>query len=905
MPNRFKFLTFSALFALSALSFAQTYSTGQGTGSQQSVDCNDPANATSTACQSTNGQTMGQSGYAGNLQNGTNGSQDSSRPSINNGPQNAPTYTDNGGNSRNQTNSTMYQNPPEPLTEFQRMLASTSGQVLPIFGQDLFRGVPSTFAPVDQIPVTPDYVVGPGDEVRIRVWGQVNFNADVKVDRSGDIYLPQVGRIHVTGTAFSDLSQQIRTQIARVYRNFDLTVDLGQLRSIQIYIVGQARRPGSYTVSSLSTLVNAIFASGGPSVQGSMRNIQLKREGKVVTTFDFYDLLLRGDKSKDARLLPGDVIFIPAVGPQVALTGSVRKPAIYELNPGPGANSSGQPFNTMQQLIDDAGGLSTIAANSRMSIERIDEHRDRETVEVALDTAGLATVLRDGDVIRVLSIVPAFQKTVTLRGNLANPGRFSWHEGMKLSDLIPDRPSLITRNYWWRRAQLGLPGAEFEPLTGRGTLYQPTNPGYLPKQRPPSFYPYQPAFNAYGGTYPQNQSSLGVNQRSNGQLPYSPDMVQGWQDQPTDNGQPQGVYPDTSTTSSTLPNYDPNTNPNSQRPNGGTAQSESGGSSLAGQHSQVITQNIATAGPKVGVTLSAPEIDWDYAVIERLDPSTLKTSLLPFNLGKLIIDHDPTQDLALQPGDVVTIFSQADIRVPLNDQTKFVRLEGEFVGAGVYSVGPGETLRDLVKRAGGMTPNAYLFGSEFTRESTRVLQQQRLDAASAEDTAAVSAASVNQQGLLAKLHQLKATGRIVLEVQPDSVGLASIPDIQLQDDDHFTVPSVPVTVNVVGAVYDQSTFLYKAPRRLGDYLQLAGGPNRNADKGHMFIIRADGSVYSRERANGLWGNNFMATRMNPGDTVIVPEKVLGTSVLRNFLNWSQVFSQIAVGAAYIAILRDY
>jgi protein involved in polysaccharide export with SLBB domain len=926
MPNRFKFLTFSALFIFSAFSLAQTYPTGQGTGSQQGVDCTDPANATTTACQSASGQTVTQSGYSGSQQGGTSGTQDTSRPTLNNGPQNAPTYTDNGGNSRSQGRSTMFQNPPEPLTEFQRMVASTSGQVLPIFGQDLFFGVPSTFAPVDQIPVTPDYVVGPGDEVRIRVWGQVNFNADVKVDRSGDIYLPQVGRIHVTGTAFSDLSQQIRTQIARVYRNFDLTVDLGQLRSIQVYIVGQARRPGSYTVSSLSTLVNAIFACGGPSVQGSMRDIQLKREGKVVTTFDFYDLLLRGDKSKDARLLPGDVIFIPAVGPEVALTGSVRKPAIYELNPETTPNSSSQPPNTMQQLIDDAGGLSTIAADSRMSIERIDEHRDRETVEVALDAAGLATVLRDGDVVRVLSIVPAFQKTVTLRGNLANPGRFAWHEGMKLSDLVPDRPSLLTRNYWWRRAQLGLPGPEFEPLSGRGTLYQPTAPGYLPKQLPPPpiFVPSQSGSGTNGatngGTTYQNQSALGASQRTNVQLPYSPDLVPGWQDAPPDTPQIIPLNSDNSTVSpnSTVP---PSSNP--QRRNGTASQSESGGT-LAGQQTEVITQNNANAGPKVGVTMSAPEIDWDYAVIERLDPKTLKTSLLPFNLGKLVIDHDPSQDLALQPGDVVTIFSQADIRVPLNDQTKFVRLDGEIVSAGVYSVSPGETLRDVVERAGGLTANAYLFGSEFTRESTRVFQQIRLDeyvqslelqiqrgtlnqaasAVSAQDTAAVSAASVNQQGLLARLHQLKATGRIVLEVKPDSTGLDSIPEIQLQDDDHFTVPPVPATVNVVGAVYDQNSFLYKTSRRLGDYLQLAGGTNRNADGKHMFIIRADGSVYSRERANGLWGNNFMATPMYPGDTIVVPEKVLGTSVLRSFINWSQVFSQLALGVAAIAVLHN-
>lgn len=923
MPNRSRFLIFFALLGLSVFSLAQSGSATQNNDSQQGIDCNDPANATSTVCQSVYGQAGQQSGYPGGQQsgypngqqNGTGGALQPPRPTLNNGPQSGPSYVDNGGALRNQTNLPMSPAPPEPLTDFQKMVASTSGQVLPIFGQDLFRGVPSTFAPVDQVPVTPDYVIGPGDEVRIRVWGQVNFNADVKVDRSGDIYLPQVGRIHVTGTAFSDLSQQIRSQIARVYRNFDLTVDLGQLRSIQIFVVGQARRPGAYTVSSLSTLVNALFASGGPSIQGTMRGIQLKREGKVITTFDFYDLLIRGDKSKDARLLPGDVIFIPAVGPQVALTGSVRKPAIYELVRGEGTlaqSGAGQSSSTIQELINDAGGLSTIASGSRMSIERIDDHRDRETVEVALDTAGLATALRDGDVVTVLSIVPRFQQTVTLRGNLANPGRFAWHEGMKLSDLIPDRPSLITRNYWWRRAQLGLASPEFQPLDGRGPLFQPTTPGYLPKPVAP------PTGIGAGNTLP-GYTNFGPTQQTMRQ-PYAQEVVPGWQTQPSNNAQNPGTSPDNSST----PNSSTSNTSNAQRSTAIAAQAESSGSTLAGQQSEVITQNVATAGPRVGVTLSAPEIDWNYAVIERLDPNTLKTSLLSFNLGKLIIEHDPSQDLLLQPGDVVTIFSQADIRVPLNEQTKFVRLDGEIASAGVYSVAPGETLRDVVRRAGGFTPNAYIFGSEFTRESTRVFQQQRLDeyvqslelqvqrgvlnqaasAVSPQDTAAASAASLNQQGLLTKLHQLRATGRIVLEVNPGSIGVDSIPDIQLQDDDHFIVPSVPASVNVVGAVYDQNSFLYKPQRRVGDYLQLAGGPNRDADKAHVFIIRADGSVYSKERANGLWGNNFAATRIYAGDSIVVPEKVLGTSVLRSFINWTQVFSQVALGAAAISILHN-
>ena len=354
---------------------------------------------------------------------------------------------------------------PEPLTEFQKFVASTTGMVLPIYGADLFRRIPSTFAPVDMAPVPPDYVVGPGDELRIRIWGQVNRQANLRVDRSGEIYLPDIGQVHVAGLSFSELDSHLRDAVGRVYRNFDLTVDVGQIRAIQVYLSGEARRPGVYTVSSLSTLVDALFASGGPSVEGSLRSIELRRGGAVITRFDLYDLLIRGDKTKDAKLLSGDVIFIPPVGPEAAVLGSVRSPAIYEL----------LPKEPLSEALADAGGVSAVAAEARVSIERIDEHRDRQAMEVAYDAPGLATPLADGDTIRVYSIVPKYQKTVILRGNTANPGRFAWHEGMRISDLIPDRESLLTRNYWWRRSQMGLPAPEFEPVPGFANARQPAD----------------------------------------------------------------------------------------------------------------------------------------------------------------------------------------------------------------------------------------------------------------------------------------------------------------------------------------------------------------------------------------------------------------------------------------------
>jgi protein involved in polysaccharide export with SLBB domain len=310
--------------------------------------------------------------------------------------------------------------------------------------------------------------------------------------------------------------------------------------------------------------------------------------------------------------------------------------------------------------------------------------------------------------------------------------------------------------------------------------------------------------------------------------------------------------------------------------------------------------------------------------VDRLDPGTLKTTLIPFDLGRLVLQHDASQDLALQAGDVVSVFSEADIRVPIAQRTKLVTLDGEFAHAGVYTVQPGETFRQLVERAGGFTPNTYLYGSEFTRESTRAMQQARIDeyvqslnmeiqrgslalAASpmnsAQNLASGAAAQSNEQNLLASLRQIRATGRIVLKFSPVSSGIGVLPDITLEDGDRFFVPSIPAVVNVVGAVYDQNSFLYEQGRKVRTYLKMAGGPNRNSDRKHEFVIRADGEVVSREMSKGLWGSEFDKLSIYPGDTIVVPEKTIKPSALRGVLDWSQMFSQFALGAAAISVLN--
>lgn len=311
--------------------------------------------------------------------------------------------------------------------------------------------------------------------------------------------------------------------------------------------------------------------------------------------------------------------------------------------------------------------------------------------------------------------------------------------------------------------------------------------------------------------------------------------------------------------------------------------------------------------------------------MERIDPKTLKPRLIPFNLGAIALDHEESTDLDLEPGDVITIFSDADIRVPRAQQTKYVRLEDEFAHAGVYSVLLGETLHQLVIRACGLTDQAYLDGSQFSRESTCREQQQRLDeyvsalsyqidiAAANKSTSVVSpqeaattgASVASQRELVDRLRQARATGRVVLHIDPFGSGVDTLPDLPLEDGDRFVVPPVPSTVGIVGAVYDSNSFLYLPRQHAGDYLRTAGGPNRNADRRQIFIIRADGSVVSRQYPqHTVWTDDkFNRQPIYPGDTIGVPESINKTTVLRGLTDWSAVFSQFALGAAAINVLR--
>jgi polysaccharide biosynthesis/export protein len=711
-----------------------------------------------------------------------------------------------------------------PQTEFEQIVADTIGRTLPLFGQSLFAQPPSTFAPNDRMQVPSDYVVGTDDELQIHIWGQLNADLRVVVDRSGQIYIPRVGQISVAGIHYSELAERLRNEILKLFHNFNLTVNIGRMRSIQIFVVGQARYPGNYTVSSLSTLVNAVFASGGPTPQGSLRDVQIQRDGKTITHLDFYDLLIKGDKSKDVRLQSGDVLYFPPVGHLVAIAGSVNTPSIYEV----------KPDSILSNLIEIAGGLSTVADSNKVTVERIGDHRMRSVLEFPIDAQSRALPLKDGDVVRVLSIVPRFNNAVTLRGNVVNPGRYPWKPGMRVRDLIPNADTLMTRPYWLDRAGI---------TDGRSTEYPIHSPGT-------------------NSASPISRDSTGSSYSAD-----SPDLP--------DIAQPaQSKGKDFST-------------------QGGKKNS----------NSETLTGDLHRA---------SPEVNWDYAIIQRVNPVDLSVRLLSFDLGKAVLEGDAANNLELQSDDIVTIFSQSDVSVPQSLRARYIRLEGEVVRAGVYKAEEGELIRDVLKRAGGLTPDAYVYGTQFTRESARLEQQKSIDELTRTldseilqaELAGAAVPQGSEQALIARLRDAKATGRVVLTLKPTDSTINAYPAIAVEDNDRIVIPHLPSTVSVVGTVYNSGSFVFDPRRKVGDYLRMAGKGKPHSDMHHAFVLRADGTVVASKAVNGLFsGDKFEALRLYPGDQIVVPSKIPTGAFVRGLKDWSQITSQLAITGAELAVIH--
>ncbi|HEX5485530.1 MAG TPA: SLBB domain-containing protein [Limnobacter sp.] len=746
-----------------------------------------------------------------------------------------------GGNKQGNGNSTQTL-PARPITAFQQFVYDTTGKLLPYFGDSALSKSVSLDA--DNQPVSADYEIGAGDEIYVRLWGSVNASVDATVDRDGQITIPSVGTFPVAGVKARNLDSYLSGQISKYYKNFNISATMGKLGGVNIYVAGQALAPGMHTVSSTSTLASVLFGVAQPGANGSYRNLQLKRDGKVVATFDLYDLLRNGELKGDRKLQSGDVVFVGQAGTRIALNVDGPSAAIYEVKPG----------ETLNDVLNIAGTDRTLLRQDTVLIEGFNDanaQAPRQVEQISYQRALTETKLHNGDIVTVFPARMEFSNAVTLRGNVASPARYPYFPGMKVSDLIPSADSLITPSYYKKKSALVL----FDKQKAQQTLVNQNGPSPQPGNG--------------GASTASATAAAMVNQPA------------------------------------------PVANPATQlAPPAGL------------DNPQAQTDQTSLQDVQETITNLLPTINWNYAVIQRLDKVDLKPLAIPFNLRKAIA-KDPAADLQLQPGDVVTIFSAQDADVPQADKTPLIKVTGEVKAPGYYQVQPGETLRDVLVKAGGLTPDAYLFGTVFTRKAILDQQQKQMKKAlqqaermlvSAQNSNLASAVTANeaanaqkqldsQKEYLDRLSKIKPDGRMVLEIKPNANKLADLPPLELVDGDAINVPPVPGQVSILGSVYSQGAFVYQKGRTIFDYLDLAGGAAKGSDEGSIFVIRANGTVDSARQGwvpfvSGLYGSKAL-----PGDAIYVPEDYERVSVMRSLLDISQVFYQVGLGAAAIKAIQ--
>jgi len=723
------------------------------------------------------------------------------------------------------------------------------------FGYDFFRNSSPFLNSLDMMPASGSYALGPGDTLNITIWGSLSAKNELAIDRNGEITIPKIGNINVSGQTYNQARDTINKAISRYYKNFELNVTLGKIRTIQIFAVGEVANPGSIPVSSLSTVINALSMAGGPTRNGSLRNIRLMRDGKLVSEIDLYDMFLSGNSGKDIRLQNGDTIFVPVIGPVVAVAGEVKRPAIYEM----------KNKTSLADAIRMAGGISANGDSGRIQIERVAKNSNKIVLDYHakdgdIDGSFANVTIMDRDMVKVYPVQEAVRDVVVLRGNVTRPGEYQFRKGMRVTDLIKNFSDLLPESYLESAevTRLALPDYHKEILT----------------------FNLRKALNgSQADDIPlQEQDSIRV--FSHWEMQEKPTVtINGYVVNP-------GVF-----------DYYPG---------------------------MTVRDLIAAAGSTKRNAIL------DFAELTRvvIEGDKAKSTRLSIDLVKAL-NGDPQNNLALQSDDVLIVRGVAD----WNEATdKFVTLKGEVKFPGIYSITRSEKISSVIKRAGGFSDKAYLKGAKFTRRSVREIQQKRMDeiivrtekdilqkqfalsyvAASREELEGTRIALESLLKSLERLKALKAEGRIVIRLSRlDELEKSSF-DLAMEGGDVIEIPSRPNTVNVMGQVYNQTTFVQQPDTSdVATYLAKAGGPTQDADESDMYIIRADGSVYSRHQSSfGIkWSDDarrwnfgsFMSTFMDPGDTLVVPQKIERTAWLRDIKDITTIISQIALTAGTVLI----
>ena len=738
-------------------------------------------------------------------------------------------------------------------------LASKNKGLKP-FGYDLFAGSPTTFAPVTEIPIPANYTLGPGDVLQIQLWGKDNQQLELPIGRNGTISFPDSGPMTLAGLTFDEARQLIKQRVSEQYIGVQASVTLGELRSMRVLLLGEARNPGSYTVSALSTITNALYVSGGIKQTGSLRNVQHKRNGELVGTLDLYDLLLKGDSSGDNRLQPGDVIFIPPVGKRAGIAGEVYRPALYELD----------DERTLQELINLAGGLTPQAYPQLVKIERTNDEYLRIIAEADLTTAaGKRARVQPGDHITIASISDITGQYIEIKGAATRTGRFAWVPGMRVSSVIKDLDADLTPVADKRYAAIVRSDPQSDQVSVlnlrlREAINNPGSSADLPLKEEDQLLIFSDAGKVAGGEEGGNFTRQSLfapvlrrlkSQASPGN-PRQTIQISGPVRYP-------GEYP--------MP------------------------------ESRKLSDAIFVAG---GLKESAALYQAEIARHQTGEDGIGFTRILKVNLANAI---NGTAPFRLQSRDRILVKS-----IPEFDRTRIVTLKGEVRFPGEYTVSNGETLRDILKRAGGLTDNAFPRGAVFTREKLRQLEAQRLREAEerlqgdilgvqleGNDIAGQSAERTEQlRGLLDDVQSSKPVGRMVIDLAA-VINDEDYQPIRLQNGDTLTVPEIPQAVTVLGEVQYPTSHLHTEGLTVEDYLERSGGPTRQADSSRVYVVKADGSVMLPEKSRWFGGSS---QQLKPGDTIIVPIDVDRLNQLELWTNVSQIIYQMALGAAAVGNL---
>jgi polysaccharide biosynthesis/export protein len=725
--------------------------------------------------------------------------------------------------------------------------------ILEPFGNALFEGAPTTFAPATDIPVPPEYKIGPGDTIDVQLFGKENRQYSLVVNRDGTINFPDIGPINVVGLGFEDLKQQILDRVANTIIGTSAAISMGALRSIQIFVLGDARRPGSYTVSGLSNITNALFVSGGISEIGSLRKVQLKRSGKLVQTLDLYDLLINGNTQNDVRLQSGDVIFIPPIGPTVGIGGYVKRPAIYELI----------RETTAGEAIELAGGLLANGFPGRTRIERITADWELSFLNLDLTTAkGQKSMLKNGDTLLVPPVLARYKDGIQLAGHVLRPGDFEWREGMQLTDIITSlaelKPQadinyvLIRRETWpdkrVKALSANLEAALANPDSDNNILLEPrdvirvfdlaseragTQVDVLEEEPLPTDIQILADELRLQATAenPLEIVTIGGKVRAPGNYPFEDGM----------------------------------------------------------RLSDLI---LAGANLAEGAYVEEAEL----SRFEIIDNTIRRTKVIKVYPIKALAGKDDA-DILLEPYDTLQIRQIQEWREQLS-----IIIEGEVRFPGRYSFNTGDTLASVIERAGGLTAQSFPEGGIFLREELREREEMRIaelsskiesDLASltlqaANENAAVQDAQNAGAALLTKLRNTEATGRLVINLPkmlaaPENTSYM----VLLKQNDKLMIPSITQSVTVIGEVQFPTSHLYSKSLSRNDYINQSGGETQNAEKKRIYVVRANGAVL-----NGR-------VTISAGDTIVVPLDTNRVSKLQLWANITEILFNLSIVVAAV------